>query len=196
MTRVLENLLLWLTYRFTGVRAEGLDRRPRQRIYCANHSSHLDVPLLLAALPADLRRVTRPVAAADYWAKGGVRRFVTTRVLRALLIDRRPTSLNPLCEVFTALRRGESIIYFPEGKRGPGGGLQPLKAGIYFLAQAFPQVDIVPVRIEGTERILPKGARLPRPVDCTLRFGLPLRWEGEDEPEFLRRLRVAMEARA
>ncbi len=190
---MLEACLLWLTHRLTGVLADGLDRRPRQRIYCANHCSHLDALLLLAALPPELRRDTRPVAAADYWAKGRMRNFVTKRVFRALLIDRLSQGLNPLCEVFGTLRRGGSIIYFPEGKRGPGGGLQPLKAGIYFLARAFPQVDIVPVRIEGTDRILPKGARLPRPARCLLRFGQPLRWKGEEETAFLRQLRLAME---
>ena len=186
MTALLESWLPWLASR---------TRRPvpRQRIYCANHASHLDAVLVLAALPAELRRRTRPVAAADYWAKGSLRRFLTLRIFRAVLIDRQAQGLNPLSDVFAALHQGDSLIYFPEGTRGSGDALQPLKAGVYYLARAFPQVDIVPVHIHGAHRILPKGALLPRPVPCALTIGPPLRWEGEDQSEFLKRLRAAME---
>jgi 1-acyl-sn-glycerol-3-phosphate acyltransferase len=58
------------------------------RVYFANHTSHLDFILLWSYLPPELRRRTRPVAARDYWEKGPLRRYLSTRVFRALLIDR------------------------------------------------------------------------------------------------------------
>ena len=188
MTALLETWLPWLTSQLT----RGRRPEPRQRIYCANHASHLDAVLVMAALPADARRRTRPVAAADYWAKNAWRRFCTLGLLRAVLVDRQAPGLNPLSDVFSALHQGDSLIYFPEGTRGSGQQIQPLKPGVYYLARAFPHVDIVPVHIQGAHRLLPKGATLPRPVPCPVTIGEPLRWEGEDQVAFLARLRAAM----
>ena len=78
----------------TGVRGEwrGCLPEARQRIYFANHSSHGDFVLIWTVLPAALRRSTRPVAAADYWGKGRLRRFIGERVFDAVLIDRDPAA--------------------------------------------------------------------------------------------------------
>lgn len=166
-----------------------------QRIYCANHSSHLDALLLMAALPAQLRENLRPVAAADYWSKGRLRRYLTEHVFRTVMMERDSNTLNPLGSVFQALRRGDSLIFFPEGTRGTGTHLEPLKPGIYWLARAFPHVQIVPVWIENAARVFPKRAVLPWPGHCRLRFGAPIEWEPqEDADAFLSRLRHAMEA--
>ena len=176
------------------VRGSGCLPVPAPRIYCANHTSHLDVVLVLAALPRALRSHTRPVAASDYWTAGPLRRYLTRRVFRSVLIQRDPGCLNPLGPVFDALREGSSLIYFPEGTRGPGGGLQPLKPGIFYIARAFPQVDIVPVWIGQAHRVLPKGSLVPMPAACSVTFGEALRWAGEeDEKAFVERLRGAME---
>ena len=166
-----------------------------QRIYCANHTSHLDAVLLLASLPDHLRKNTRPVAAAEYWSVGSFRRYLTERVFRSVLIERDSGGLNPLGPAFQALRQGDSLIFFPEGTRGPGGHVQPLKAGIYGLARAFRHVEIVPVWIENASRVLPKRAMLPVPGPCALHFGAPMSWDGqEDASAFLTRVRTAMEA--
>lgn len=180
-----------------GARARWLVAQPAcgQRIYCPNHTSHLDAVLLLASLPEPLRANTRPVAAADYWGTNRLRRYLTERVFRAVLIERDSHDLNPLLPAFQALRKGDSLIFFPEGTRGPGGGLQPFKPGLYYLARSFPQVEIVPVWIDNAYRIFPKKAVLPVPSPCTLHFGAPMHWDGhEDAPDFLSRLRAAMEA--
>ena len=113
---------------------------PGQRIYCVNHSSHLDFLLLWTALPGRLRRVTRPVAAADYWNAGPIRRYVIHRVFRGVLVDRIGKSAQPFEPMFTALEKGESLIFFPEGTRGPGEGLLPLKGGIYHVAREWRSV--------------------------------------------------------
>lgn len=163
---------------------------PSQRIYCANHTSHLDALLVMASLPEN----ARPVAAADYWGTGPIRRYLIERIFRTVLIERDSSELNPLGPAFEAIRQGDSLIFFPEGTRGPGDFLQSLKPGIYCLARAFPQMEVVPVWIENASRVLPKRARVPVPGPCELHFGAALRWDGhEDASAFLSRLRIAME---
>jgi 1-acyl-sn-glycerol-3-phosphate acyltransferase len=197
----LESLLLFGIRLLTGVQAhwpadagEGSAFEDRQRIYCANHSSHLDFLLLSACFPSARRRRIRPVAAAEYWTAGPLRRYLSGCVFRSVLIERERRSLNPLEPVLEALRRGDSLIFFPEGARGPGESLQPLKPGIFHIARAFPPVDIVPVWIDNSYRIMPKGFFFPVPLLCSATFGTPIRWDGEEEAgPFLARLREAME---
>ena len=166
-----------------------------QRIYVANHSSHLDFLLLFSTLPAPARLRTRPVAAAEYWTAGPVRRYLIHSIFCGVLVGRERGPLNPLEPVIQALRRGDSLIFFPEGTRGPGGMLQPLKPGIFHLARWFPGVDIIPVWIANSHRILPKGLAIPLPLLCSITFGAPLRWkEGQQQQEFLAEVRAALEA--
>ena len=65
-----------------------LDPPGRQRVYFGNHTSHLDFILIWSALPAEVRAHTRPVAGADYWMRGRVRRYLATRVFHAVVIER------------------------------------------------------------------------------------------------------------
>jgi 1-acyl-sn-glycerol-3-phosphate acyltransferase len=176
-------------------RWQGCAYSPEQRIYVANHSSHLDVVLLFSALPALLRRRTRPVAAAEYWNAGPVRRYLIHSIFRGVLVGRQGGPLNPLEPAAIALRQGDSLIFFPEGTRGPGGVLQPLKPGIFHLARWFPNIDIVPAWIDNSYRILPKGFAIPVPLLCSITFGTPLRWkEGQEQDEFLAEVREALES--
>ena len=170
----------------------------RQRIYCANHSSHIDTVALWAALPLELRDVTHPVAARDYWGHG-LRRYIATKALRAVLIDRarEDKSSNPLAPLIETLARGDSLILFPEGTRGSEALPGPFKSGLYHLAQQFPEVELVPVHLENLHRSLPKGAFVPIPITCTVRFGAPLRLEPAEAKEpFLARARGAVIARS
>jgi 1-acyl-sn-glycerol-3-phosphate acyltransferase len=169
----------------------------RQRIYFANHSSHLDTIILWAAIPADLRRRVRPVAAADYWAKGRLRRHIALKVLNAVLIDRETRSKNPLEPLLEALSSGDSLIIFPEGTRGIERLPSAFKGGLYNLAKAHPGVELVPVFLDNLRRALPKGSLVPVPISCAARFGCPLRLnDGEPKAEFLARARAAVEALA
>jgi 1-acyl-sn-glycerol-3-phosphate acyltransferase len=175
-------------------RWQGCAPAPGQRIYVANHSSHLDAVLLFSALPAPLRRRTRPVAAAEYWTAGPVRRYLIDSIFRGVLVGREGSRLNPLEPMASALRSGDSLIFFPEGTRGPGGILQPLKPGIFHLARGFPDIDIVPAWIDNSYRVLPKGFTIPVPLLCSITFGGPMRWkEGQQQEEFLAEVRHTLE---
>lgn len=193
----LEWMLLRAVRFLAGAQArwQGCAPAAGQRIYVANHSSHLDFVLLSSALPPDLRRRTRPVAAAEYWTAGPLRRYLIRAVFRGVLVERERFRLNPLEPVLDAVRRGDSLIVFPEGTRGPGAALQPLKPGIFYVARQFPAVDLVPVWIDNAYRILPKGFAFPVPLLCSMTFGAPLRArEGEAQEDFLARVRAALEA--
>ena len=177
----------------TGAQARwvGCEPSKTQRIYFANHSSHLDFILLWAALPRDLRMKTRPVAAADYWDRGRLRRYLIRRVFKGVLVERANLSnRNPIQSFLDALDQGDSLILFPEGTRGTGDALLDFKAGIYYIAYMRPTVELVPVWLDNNYRVMPKGSILPIPLLCSVTFGSPT-WLGayERKPEFLERLR-------
>ncbi|MFA7823016.1 MULTISPECIES: lysophospholipid acyltransferase family protein [Gammaproteobacteria] len=185
----------------TGARALwlGSTAQPTQRLYYANHSSHGDFVLLWASLPPELRKRTRPVAGADYWQKPGVRSFLINNVFNGVLVDReRKEGANPLQAMLDALDGGDSLIIFPEGTRNLGDEqLLPFKSGLYHLAQARPEVELVPVWIANLNRVMPKGRALPLPLLCTLSFGAALEpIEGEAKDAFLQRARNALLALA
>jgi 1-acyl-sn-glycerol-3-phosphate acyltransferase len=169
----------------------GCGPEPTQRIYFANHTSHIDTVAIWAALPVRLRNITHPVAAKDYWGSG-VRRYIATKILRAVLIDRSRSeaNANPLAPLIEMLQLGESLIIFPEGTRGVAAIPGPFKSGLYRLAEQFPNAQLVPVYLENVYRSMPKGAVLPLPITCTVRFGTPM-WLAANETKeaFLERAR-------
>lgn len=182
----------------TGVRAlwpQG-GAQPQQTLYFANHSSHADFVLLWASLPAHLRVLTRPVAGEDYWMSSRLRAFIGRDVFHALMIRRDGTggALQAVQQMTDALHAGDSLIMFPEGTRNTTDDVMlPLKSGLFHLARTCPEVRLVPVWIENLRRVLPKGAILPVPLACTVRFGEPMALGAdEDKAAFLARAREAM----
>jgi 1-acyl-sn-glycerol-3-phosphate acyltransferase len=165
-----------------------------QRIYFANHTSHIDTLAIWSSLPRELRRHTRPIAARDYWGSG-LKKYLATRGFGALLIDRareNPDS-DPLAPLRAALAEGESLIIFPEGTRGTSATPAKFRSGLFRLAGEFAAIELVPVYLDNLHRSLPKGALLPVPVVCTVRFGAPLaRIDGEDKDAFCERARAAV----
>ena len=192
-------IIIGLTRFLVGGTGLWLGCRPsaRQRIYFANHSSHLDTIILWAAMPPDLRRRVRPVAAADYWGKGRLQRYIALKVLNAVLVERKGGSANPLVPLQDSLRAGDSLIIFPEGTRGLERLPDSFKGGLYHLAHEFPEVELVPVFLDNLRRAFPKGSLVPVPISCIARFGAPMALaEGETRPQFLERARAAVEALA
>ncbi|MBA3593571.1 MAG: 1-acyl-sn-glycerol-3-phosphate acyltransferase [Pseudomonadota bacterium] len=190
--------LLGLIRALTGAQArwQGCPPKAEQRIYFANHQSHADLVLMWAALPSELRSITRPIAAKDYWTKTPFKRWITTAVFNAIYVDRaKTTDQDPLEPLIDALESGDSIILFPEGTRGNQEEPQAFKSGLYNLAQKFPQVVLVPAWINNVQRVMPKGEVVPVPILCSVTFGAPLALEaGEDRSSFLTRARQAVMA--
>jgi 1-acyl-sn-glycerol-3-phosphate acyltransferase len=185
----------------TGVRATWRDSapEPRPRVYYANHRSHVDFLLIWASLPPPLRRLTRPVAGADYWLTTPLKRYLINRVFRGLCIDRRPErhGPNPVAQMGEALAAGESLILFPEGTRNLGDALLPFKSGLHHLARAHPEAELIPVWIENLGRVMPKGTVVPVPLLCALTFGPAVTPQPDESRDaFLARARDALLALA
>ena len=188
--------LLGLIRVLTGSQARwyGCPPKAEQRIYFANHQSHADLVLIWAALPHELRAITRPIAARDYWTKTPLRQWITTAVFNAIYVVRERTAdQDPLEPLFDALAQGDSIILFPEGTRGHAEEPAAFKAGLYNLTQRFPNVVLVPAWINNVQRVMPKGEVVPVPVLCSVTFGAPIQLEaGEERRAFLDRARSAV----
>ncbi|MFE8646023.1 lysophospholipid acyltransferase family protein [Sphingomonas sp. NCPPB 2930] len=197
----------------TGAQARwyGCPPKAEQRIYFANHQSHADLVMIWAALPQELRGITRPIAAKDYWTKTPLREWITTAVFNAVYVDRQggtrtpavaappaqpapaTPEADPLAPLVEALERGDSIIIFPEGTRGFADEPQPFKSGLYTLARRFPQVVLVPAWIQNIQRVMPKGEVVPVPILCSVTFGAPVVLGADEERRpFLDRARDAV----
>jgi 1-acyl-sn-glycerol-3-phosphate acyltransferase len=177
----------------------------RQRVFFANHTSHLDFILIWASLPARMRKRARPVAARDYWESGPIRHYLARKVFRAVLIDRAapgeradrsPGTLGreAIARMVQELDRKDSLIVFPEGTRGSGDEIGDFKSGLYYLWRERPDVELVPVHLENLNRVLPKGEVIPVPMISRVSFGPPLDWaEDETKEAFLERARRAVQ---
>jgi 1-acyl-sn-glycerol-3-phosphate acyltransferase len=165
------------------------------RVYFANHTSHGDFVLIWSSFPPWLRPLVRPVAGADYWLRGRLRRFLIYNVFNGVLIDRdsKGNTHSPIETLIDVIDGGQSLIFFPEGTRNLGQRLLPFKSGIYHLAEGQPGVELVPVWIDNLQRVMPKGRILPLPLMCTVTFGAPIRLNpGEQKQVFLDRARQAL----
>ncbi len=140
----------------------------KQFIVVANHNSHVDTMALLASLPIRLLIKTHPVATANYFGKKKWLAFISNLLVNTVLIKQKDNALQLLEE---KLKKGHSLILFPEGTRGKPGEILAFKSGIGVLLQAFPHIPFIPVWIEGTGKILPKGSYLPVPFEAEVKIG-------------------------
>lgn len=165
-----------------------------QRVYFANHTSHLDAIVLWSSLPADVRAIVRPVAAKDYWGKTALRRHIA-RTFNAVLIDRKDIKVHqsPVDLLLRKMEDRYSLIVFPEGQRSATGEIGEFKSGLYYMSKKRPDLELVPVHIDNLNRILPRGEFLPVPLLSCITFGPPIWLEaGESKAEFLARARQAV----
>jgi 1-acyl-sn-glycerol-3-phosphate acyltransferase len=172
-----ELLLTYLARFLSGASVRWIDCQPDtcQRIYFANHTSHLDMILIWSALPYEVRRLTRPVAAKDYWDRGRVRRYMA-RMYNALLVDRKEIKVHqsPVDLMLREIGTTHSLIIFPEGGRSSGEEVGEFKSGLYYLGKKRPDMEMVPVHIDNMNRVLPRGEFLPVPLLSCITFGPPM----------------------
>jgi 1-acyl-sn-glycerol-3-phosphate acyltransferase len=196
-TNLLRNILALLARFLSGASVRWIDSQPDtcQRVYFANHSSHMDAIILWSSLPHEVRLATRPVAAKDYWMAGPIRRFMATKLFNAILIDRTNIRAHqsPVDYMIREIGHEHSLIVFPEGGRGDGREIGEFKSGLYYLAKKRPDLELIPVNLDNMNRILPRGEILPVPLLTCITFGPPI-WLEADEPkaDFLARAREAV----
>jgi 1-acyl-sn-glycerol-3-phosphate acyltransferase len=197
LAKLMALVLLGIVRVLTGAQARwyGCPPKAEQRIYFANHQSHIDLVLMWAAMPSELRHSTRAIAAKDYWTKSTFKRWITTEVFNVVYVERARTAgdEDPLAPLIDALQSGDSVIIFPEGTRGFESEPAAFKAGLYNLAQKFPNVRLIPAWINNVQRVMPKGEVIPVPILCSVTFGAPIALdEGEDRKAFLVRARESV----
>ncbi len=191
------NVLAIIAKLLSGSSVRWIDCQPDtcQRVYFANHTSHLDALVLWSSLPKSVRTLTRPVAAKDYWERGWVRQHIAKN-FNALLIDRRKIKVHqsPVDMMIREIGDVYSLIVFPEGSRNTREEMAQFKSGLYYLGKKRPDLELVPVYIDNLNRVLPRGEFLPVPLLSCITIGPPMWLEsGEPKADFLHRSREAVQ---
>ena len=191
---ITSHVIVLLAKLFSGFTVRWVDCQPEtcQRIYFANHTSHLDAVVLWSALPRELRNITRPVAAKDYWSSSWLKRHMA-QSFNALLIDRTEIKVHrsPIDIMLQQMGDIYSLIVFPEGGRSSSDDeMGTFKSGLYYMGKKRPDLELVPVYIDNVNRILPRGEVLPVPLLSCITIGPPIFLEaGEPKQAFLDRAR-------
>lgn len=182
---------------FTGADVIGRERLPKTgpAIIAANHNSHFDTLLLLTLFPPRTMGRLRPAAAADYFLRGPVIGWFSRNLIGIVPVNRASGgNEDVLAPAREALANGDIVLIFPEGTRGDASdAMGRLKHGVAKLVEACPGTPVIPIWLEGAGRVLPKGAVLPVPMNCTVLVGEALAWGG-DRVSFMESLRERLEA--
>jgi 1-acyl-sn-glycerol-3-phosphate acyltransferase len=189
---LLRGLLKAVVWSQTGPAVEGtayLDELRGPAVFVANHSSHLDTPLILGSLPPRFANRVAVGAAADYFFDVRWRAITTALLFNAFPVERyRSRRLRSLAAEL--VDDGWSLLLYPEGTRSEDGWMNPFRVGAAHLcvAKALP---VVPIAISGSYAAMPRGRGWPqrgRPR-IAIRYGRPLHpAEGEKAGAFRRRM--------
>jgi long-chain acyl-CoA synthetase len=194
------NLAAWilpLARVFAWIQVSGLEHLDRVRgpvILAANHQSHFDVPVILAALPGRWRGRVAPAMAKEFFkahffpAQHSRRTVVTTRLLYYLaalffnafpLPQREAGARQTLRYIGEVTGDGFSVLIFPEGVRSATGDIKPFRGGVGMMASRL-QLPVVPIRLHHVDRVLHPSWRMARPGRCGVTFGAALHLSGDD----------------
>jgi 1-acyl-sn-glycerol-3-phosphate acyltransferase len=157
-------------------------------LFAANHHSHADTSLLLATIPAHLRRKLVIAAGADYFFPNRLIAAASALFIGAIPIERQRLSKLSVANAVRSVEKGRNLLIFPEGGRSPDGWGRPHRPGAAFVSHRT-GAPVIPVYIDGTGRVLPKGRNWPSRSACAVVFGRPMRIDdGEDVRAFASRI--------
>jgi 1-acyl-sn-glycerol-3-phosphate acyltransferase len=152
---------------------EWVNELERPVIFAANHSSHADTSLILYGLSDRARERTVVAAAADYWFKRPLLGNLVSLFLNTFPFSRTGGAQAQLHSSSQLLKSGWNLVLFPEGSRSPDGRMHEFRPGVGHLASET-GTPVVPLHIQGAQRIMPKGQRLPLPGPARIRIGKPM----------------------
>ena len=207
----LPTVLIPLTRLFAWIRVEGLDQLARTTdpvVYAANHQSFIDGPVILAALPSRRRYRVATAAAKEFfaahfhpdrhsrreWLTSGLNYYLSSLFFNVFPLPQREAGTREAIRYLgELLSEGTSVLIFPEGRRTQTGAIDTFQPGIGMIAARL-HVPIVPVRIEGVDRILHRAWHMARPGRARVAFGAPLRLEGDDYRALAKQVEEAVKA--
>jgi long-chain acyl-CoA synthetase len=196
---------------FMWLRVEGranLEKIDGPVIFASNHQSHLDTPAILSALPPTLRYRLAPAMAKEFfkahfypdqygraaWFTNSLNYYLAALFFNAFPLPQREAGARQtLRYIGEVLGDGFSVLIFPEGKRTTDGTIDRFRPGIGMIASRL-EVPVVPVRLEGLDRILHHTAHMATPGRARVAFGPPMRLEGDDYEALARRVEDAVRA--
>jgi long-chain acyl-CoA synthetase len=186
-----------LTRLFAHARVEGLAHLADLEgpvMFASNHQSHMDVPVILSALPGRWRSRVAPAMLKEFFeahfhpAQHTWRQVFTNSLNYYLacfyfntfpIPQREAGARHTLQYIGEVTGTGASILLFPEGMRSPTGQLKPFRGGIGMIAARL-DLPVVPVKLEDVDRLMPVGSTFVRPGRVRIAFGAPLRLRGDD----------------
>jgi long-chain acyl-CoA synthetase len=177
-------------------------------VFAANHQSHMDAPVILTALPRRLRYRVTTAMAKDFfkphfypqqysrgeWFTNTLNYYLAALFFNAFPLPQREAGARQtLRYIGSVLEDGFSVLIFPEGKRSETGEIDRFRPGIGMIASRL-GVRVIPVRLDGLERVLRVGWKMARPGRVRVAFGAPMRLEGEDYEALAKRVEDAVRA--
>ncbi len=172
-----------------GYNVEGYENLPQKgpAILVANHNSHVDTLLLLSLFPNSYISKVHPAAAADYFCNGKIKSFIFKTLMGIIPLTRKVTRENKdniFSGIYETLKNGEIVILYPEGTRGNDDTIQNFKQGIAHIAKDNPNVPIIPIYINGPDKILPKLELILVPFISDIYISEPLYWDNTTTKDF------------
>jgi long-chain acyl-CoA synthetase len=191
-TWILPLARVWMKVEVEGL--EHLERISGPVIFAANHQSHFDTPAVLDALPARWRYRVAPAMAKEFfkahfypdqfgrraWLANSANYYLASLFFNAFPLPQRETGTRQtLRYIGELLGEGFSILIFPEGKRTQHGEISTFRPGVGMIAARL-EVPVVPVRLEGLDRILHMSWKFPSRGTARVAFGPPISLTGND----------------
>lgn len=172
-----------------GVNVRNTETLPKDgpAIIIANHNSHIDTLLLMSLFSISKINKIRPVAAADYFCNTKFKKFIFEKLIGIIPIERKISKENIstlFSGIFNALDNNEIIIIYPEGTRGNDNKINKFKSGVAHIAKAYPNVPVIPIFINGPDKILPKIDEILVPFISDVYIGEPLFYNKKSTMEF------------
>jgi long-chain acyl-CoA synthetase len=163
-------------------------------VFAANHQSHMDVPVILAALPGRVRSRVAPAMAKEFfkahffpadhtwrqWLTNSVNYYLAAFYFNAFPLPQREAGARHTLKYIGELTGGGwSVLIFPEGVRSEDDTISAFRGGIGMIASRL-DVPVIPVRLDGVNRVLHPRGKMARPGRVRVAFGAPLRLHGDD----------------
>jgi len=177
-------------------------------VFASNHQSHMDVPVILSALPGRWRARVAPAMAKEFfkahffpagfsWRErftNGLNYYLAAFYFNAFPLPQREAGARQTLQYIGELTGDRwSILIFPEGLRSSTGDIKPFRGGIGMIGARL-DIPIVPVRIDDVDKLLPVGSSFIRPGRVRVAFGAPLRLQGSDYAELASQVERAVRA--